>query len=76
MAPEHDYAGSGHREPGEPDQLARALGKLEAAELELERAHHLLDTWDVPREQPDPDGGRPIELSLAGRLELLSDEDD
>ena len=57
-----------------PDELSRALGKLEAAELELERAHHLLDTWDVPREQPDPEGGRSLELSLAGRLELLSDD--
>lgn len=63
-------------ESGEPAELARALGKLEAAELELERAHHLLDTWDVPRELPGPEGGRPIELALAGRLELLSDEDD
>lgn len=65
----------GDRESGEALELARALGKLEAAELELERAHHLLDTWEVPRQLPDPEGGRPVELSLEGRLELLSDED-
>ncbi|MFT7677477.1 MAG: hypothetical protein ACI8QC_001455 [Planctomycetota bacterium] len=68
--------GYSDQRPEDSAQLARAQGKLEAAELELERAHHLLDTWDVPRELPDPDGGRPVELSLAGRLELLSDEDD
>lgn len=62
------------QQPEEATQLARALGQLEAAELELERAHHQLDTWDVPRELPDPNDGRPTELSLSGRLELLSDD--
>ncbi len=56
------------------ESLARAERDLEAAELELERAHRLLDTWGVPRECPDPDGGRPLDLSLEGRLELLPDD--
>jgi len=47
--------------------------KLEALELELERAHHLLDMWGLPREAIDPDDGHTIELSLSGRLELLPD---
>lgn len=56
------------------NRLARAEQNLEAAELELERAHRLLDTWGVPREESDPGGGRPLELSLEGRLELLPDD--
>ena len=49
-------------------------GKYEALELEFERAHRTLDSWGVPREVPDPEGGRPLELSLTGRLDLLAGE--
>ena len=49
-------------------------GKLAALELELERAHHLLDTWGVPREVRGEDG-RPVELSLSGRLQLMEEQD-
>lgn len=55
------------------DRLARAERDKQALELELERAHRLLDTWGLPREQLDADSGRPLELSLSGRLELLPD---
>lgn len=54
--------------------LARSEGRLAALELELERAHRLLDAWGLPREVPDGPEGRPLELSLAGRLELLEED--
>ena len=50
-------------------------GKLAALELELERAHHVLDKWGVPREVLGEDG-RPLELSLSGRLELMDEDED
>ena len=54
---------------------SRERGTRESAELELERAHHLLDTWGLPREMRDEEhSGRPMELSLSGRLELLEDD--
>ena len=63
---------------GELDRLRRRLADCEgrelALELELERAHRVLDTWGLPRELPDGPRGRLHELSLSGRLELL-DED-
>ncbi|HIF40176.1 MAG TPA: hypothetical protein EYQ74_03655 [Planctomycetes bacterium] len=49
-------------------------GLLEALELEVERAHALMDQWDLPREVTGEDG-RPLELSLAGRLERLPESD-
>ena len=55
--------------------LRRISSKLEAAELELERAHHLLDLWGLPRESESEDDGSRTELSLSGRLELLPDDE-
>jgi hypothetical protein len=55
-------------------QLQELAGRLEAQELEMERAHALLDQWGLPREVPGEDG-RPLELSLAGRLERLPEGD-
>ena len=49
-------------------------GRESALDLELERAHHLLDQWGLPRELGEGPDGRPLELSLVGRLELLEDE--
>ncbi len=58
----------------------RLAAQLAAAELELERAHHLLDVWGLPRESEPDENGQRIELSLVGRLERLpeaeGDEDD
>jgi len=55
-------------------QLQELAGRLEAQELEVERAHALLDQWGLPREVTGEDG-RPLELSLAGRLERLPESD-
>lgn len=55
-------------------QLQKLAGRLEAQELEMERAHALLDQWGLPREVTGEDG-RPLELSLAGRLERLPESD-
>ncbi len=49
-------------------------GLLEAQELDVERAHALMDQWGLPREMTGEDG-RPLELSLAGPLERLPDSD-
>ena len=55
-------------------QLARAEGKSEALELELERAHQALDGWEIPRVLPgEGEEGRPLELSLPGRLQLIEE---
>ena len=49
----------------------------DAAELELERAHRLLDECGVPREVRAPGQSRPVELSLVGRMQLfLEDEEE
>ena len=60
------------------DELARALqvaeARLEAAELELERAHRLLDQIGVPREYREDGERDPVEYSLEGRLRLVLDE--
>jgi hypothetical protein len=58
------------------DALNKAHGQLEAIDLELQRAHRMLDDWGLPREAPDPNTGHPTELSLAGRLELIPEEDE
>jgi hypothetical protein len=62
----------------DPDDhaLRRAEARAEAAELDLERAHRLLDEVGVPREVREPGRRDPLELSLLGRLRLLLDEDD
>ena len=54
----------------------RAEARAEAAELDLERAHRLLDAWGVPREVRERGAKRPVELSLLGRLELAFEESD
>ena len=55
-------------------QLQELAGRLEAQELDMERAHALLDQWGLPRVVTGEDG-RPLELSLAGRLERLPEGD-
>ncbi|MCA9001278.1 MAG: hypothetical protein KDB61_05105 [Planctomycetes bacterium] len=57
------------------DALAKTQGQLAAVELELQRAHRLLDEWELPREMPDSRTGHVIELSLASRLELIPEGD-
>lgn len=54
----------------------RDAARADAAELELERAHRLLDEYGVPREQRAPGARDAVEYSLLGRLRLLLDEDD
>jgi len=61
---------------GDDRALHRALQRLEAAELELERAHHLLDQCGVPREQRVPGERDPLELSLEGRLRMLLEDEE
>ena len=63
----------------EEEDLLRARvhkleGLLEAQDLDLERARALMDQWGLPREVTGEDG-RPLELSLAGRLERLPESD-
>ena len=50
--------------------------RLEALELELERAHRRLDEYGVPREFRQPGVRDPIEYSLEARLRLVLDEED
>ena len=58
---------------GSVEGIARqCLARLEAAELELERAHHRLDHWGVEREV-EGESGRALELSLDGRLQLFEE---
>ncbi|MDF1836942.1 MAG: hypothetical protein P1V35_03655 [Planctomycetota bacterium] len=58
------------------DALAKTQGQLAAVDLELQRAHRLLDDWGLPRELPDPDTGHVEELSLTGRLELIPEDEE
>ena len=62
--------------PAQPEDPARVAAQLEAAELELERAHRLLDRWGLPRESEPDEHGQRVELSLTGRLELLPDAEE
>ncbi len=57
-------------------RMSQLEGQVQAQELELDRAHAWLDRWGLPREVPGEDG-RPLELSITGRLERLefSEED-
>jgi len=61
-----------------PDEraLSRAEARADAAELELERAHRLLDEYGLPREFRAEGERDAIEYSLLGRLRLLLDEDE
>jgi hypothetical protein len=54
--------------------LRRAEARADAAELDLERAHRLLDLSGVPREVREKGQRDPVELSLLGRLRLALDE--
>ena len=54
----------------------RAEARGEAAELDLERAHRLLDEYGVPRERRDPGAREAVEYSLLGRLRLVLGEDE
>jgi len=56
------------------ERMQKIERELESAELELERAHRLLDTWGVPREVRDEETGDVTELSLSGRLESLPED--
>jgi len=58
------------------EALAKSEGQYAAVDLELQRAHRLLDDWGLPREMPDPNTGHVNELSLTGRLELIPDDDE
>ena len=53
----------------------RAEGRAEAAELELERAHRLLDEYGAPRESRLPGQRDAIEYSLLGRLQVVLDDE-
>ncbi len=55
-------------------RIQKLEGQLEAQELDLQRAHALLDQWGLPREV-EGEEGRPLELSLTGRLERLPEAD-
>ena len=54
-------------------QLAEA--RAEAAELELERAHRLLDEVGVPREFRAAGQRDPTEFSLEARLRLVLEDE-
>ena len=58
----------------EARRASRAEARAEAAELELERAHRLLDACGVPRELRARGERDAVEYSLEGRLRLLLDE--
>jgi hypothetical protein len=60
------------------ERRARLLAeaRAEAAELELERAHRLLDEVGVPREFRAHGQRDPIEYSLEARLRLVLEDDE
>lgn len=60
----------------DPDERGAAEGRAQAAELELERAHRLLDEYGVPREFRDEGEARWVEFSLVARLRLVLEADD
>ena len=55
---------------------SRADGLAQATQLDLERAHHLLDEQGIPRTWREPGARDPSEYSLLGRLRLALGEDD
>ena len=55
--------------------LRRAEARTDAAKLELERTHHLLDQVGVPREFRAPGERDPVEYSLEQRVRLLLEDD-
>ena len=67
-------------DPSELDALVRvcrqAEARADAAELDLERAHRLLDEYDIPRERREPGAREAEEYSLVGRLRLVLDDDE
>lgn len=58
------------------EALNKTQGQLQAMELEMQRAHRMLDDWGLPREFPDSHTGHVSELSLVGRLELIPVEEE
>ena len=62
--------------PGEARAARPDAARAEAAELDLERAHHLLDELGVPRERRLPGQRDPLEYSLLGRLRLALGEEE
>ena len=63
-------------EPDERRARLLAEAKSEALELELERAHRLLDEVGVPREVRDPSERDPLELSLEARIRMVLEDED
>ncbi len=63
-------------EGGADERVRRAEARAEAAELELERAHRLLDRIGVPREMREAGERRALELSLEHRVELVLEDDE
>ena len=64
-----------HMEHDAQRALDKAEARAEAAELELERAHRLLDREGVPREYRAQGERDWVEYSLEARLRLLFEED-
>ncbi len=62
--------------PDDDRRLLRLEARAEAAELELERAHRLLDRQGVPREMREPGERDPTEYSLEARLRLALGADE
>jgi hypothetical protein len=57
-------------------EIRRIESRLEALELELERAHRLLDEFGVPREFREEGERDPMEYSLDGRIRLILEDED
>ena len=58
------------------EENRRIEARLDALELELERAHRLLDEFGVPREFREPGERDPVEYSLDARVRLVLEEDE
>ena len=63
-------------DPSENERTRRMEARLDALELELERAHRLLDDYGVPREFRVEGERDPVEVSLDGRLRLVFEDDE
>ncbi len=59
----------------EDQERNRLEARAEAAELELERAHRLLDEYGLPREFQEVGVPRAVEYSLQARIQLLLDSE-
>lgn len=59
-----------------PNRARDPEARLAALELEVERAHHVLDEVGVPRSFRPPGARDPVDYALHARLELLFEEED